>query len=77
MGWDKKQTSRPTSFMMTTYFSSVLVLQTAGGRMLGKPLDSIQLKYLALLKLSPAIFYALDAGFSDKAVLLSTSGPSG
>jgi len=76
-GWDKKQTSRPTSFMMTTYFLSVLVLQTAHGRMLGRPLNPIQLKYLAILQMTPAIFLHPDAGFIDGAVLSPTSGPSG
>jgi transposase len=77
MGWDKRQTSRPTSFMMTTYFLAVLVLQTPKGRMLGRPLNPIQLNYLAILQLSPAIFRDPDAGFIDERVLSPTSGPSG
>jgi transposase len=76
-GWDKRQTSRPTSFMMTTYFSSVLVLQTPRGRMLGKPLDPVQLQYLAILQVSPAVFRDPDAGFVDERALASTPGPSG
>jgi hypothetical protein len=39
IGWDKKQTSRPTSFMMTTYFPSVLVLLTPKARMFGRPVN--------------------------------------
>ena len=50
LGWDKRQTSRPTSFMMTTYFSSVLVLQTPRARTLGRPLNPVQLRYLAILQ---------------------------
>lgn len=73
-GWDKKQTSRPTSFMMTTYFLSILVLQTPKGRMLGKPLNPIQLSYLAILGLSPAIFLDPAAGFVEER---STAPPSG
>lgn len=65
-GWDKKQTSRPTSFMMTTYFLSTLVLQTPKGRILGKPLNPIQLSYLAILKLSSAIFLNPEAGFVEE-----------
>lgn len=77
MGWDKKQTSRPTSFMMTTYFGSVLVLQTPKGRILGRPLRSIQLNYPAILQVSPAIFLDPRADFIDNAELTPTSGPSG
>ena len=76
-GWDKKQTSRPTTFMMTTYFVPILVLQTPKGRMLGRPLDPIQLDYLAILRLSPAIFLDPAAGFIDNPVLSPTTGPSG
>lgn len=77
LGWDKKQTSRPTSFMMTTYFLSVLVLQTAKGRMLGKPLNPVQLHYLATLRLSPAVFLDPVAGFVDEHAPLSPVAPSG
>jgi transposase len=77
IGWDKKQTSRPTSFMMTTYFKSVLVLLTPKARMLGRPLDPIQLNYLAILQLSPAIFLDPDAGFINEPALAPGAGPSG
>jgi transposase len=76
-GWDKRQTSRPTSFMMTTYFPVVLVLQTARARVLGKPLNPIQLRYLAILGLSPAIFLDPDAGFVQQRGLSKIRGPSG
>jgi hypothetical protein len=36
--------------MMTTYFPSAPVIQTTGGRMLGKPLKPIQLSYPAILR---------------------------
>jgi transposase len=77
LGWDKRQTSRPTSFMMTTYFSSVLVLQTPRGRVLGRPLNPVQLRYLAILQVSPAIFLDSDAGFADETALAPGFGPSG
>jgi len=77
LGWDKRQTSRPTSFMMTTYFPSVLVLQTPKGRILGRPLNPVQLQYLAILQVSPAIFLDPDAGFADDIAVESGSGPSG
>jgi transposase len=76
-GWDKRQTSRPTTFMMTTYFLSVLVLQTPKGRMLGRPLDPIQLAYLAILQLPATIFIDPTAGFINERALSPASGPSG
>jgi|GEM_PF-1195265 len=48
--------------MMTTYFLSILVLQMARGRMLGRPLDPVQLQYLAILKLSPEVFLYPEGG---------------
>jgi transposase len=69
LGWDKRQTSRPTSFMMTTYFMSVLVIQTPKGRMLGRPLNPIQSDYLAILQLPAAIFLDPSAGFIDECAL--------
>jgi len=77
LGWDKRQTSRPTSFMMTTYFLSVLVLQTPKGRMLGRPLDPVQLDYLAILHVSPAVFLDPDAGFVNEHAVSANLGPSG
>jgi transposase len=56
MGWNKKQTTRPTSFMMTTKFVSVIVIRTAERRFLAEPLDPIQERYLQLLGLSAAVF---------------------
>jgi len=76
-GWDKKQTSRPTSFMMTTYFQAVPVIRTAQGRMLGNPLNPIQLGYLVILGLSPAIFVDPNAGFVDQSAASGIHGPSG
>jgi transposase len=55
-GWEKRQTSRPTSFMMRIKFQSVLVLRTDSGRFLAHPLDSVQLAYLKILGLRPEIF---------------------
>ena len=55
-GWDKKPTTRPTSFMMTTKFPSVLVVQTDQGRCLAKPLKPVQREYLHILGLSEKVF---------------------
>ena len=55
-GWDKKPTSRPTSFMMTAKSLSVIVLRLQGRRQLGNPIQSVQEDYLRILGLSPDIF---------------------
>jgi hypothetical protein len=51
-GWEKRQTSRPTSLMMTTKFIGVFTLVTSSGRRLARPLEAIQLQYLKLLELA-------------------------
>jgi transposase len=56
VGWNNRQTSRPTSFMMTTKFVSVIVIRTAERRFLAEPLDQIQETYLQILGLSEAVF---------------------
>jgi transposase len=60
-GWDKKPTSRPTSFMMTTKFLSIIVLRLDGRRRLGNPLRSVQADYLRILGLSPDVFVNPEA----------------
>jgi transposase len=56
VGWNNRQTSRPTSFMMTTKFVSVIVIRTAEQRFLAEPLDPAQERYLQILGLSAAVF---------------------
>jgi len=56
IGWDKRRTSRPTSFMMTTKFVSVIVIRTDERRFLAEPLDPVQERYLQILGLSAAVF---------------------
>jgi transposase len=56
VGWNNRQTSRPTSFMMTTKFVSVIVMRTHGRRFLAEPLDPVQERYLRILGLSEAVF---------------------
>ena len=56
VGWNNRQTSRPTSFMMTTKFVSVIVLRADGRRFLAEPLDPVQERYLHILGLSEAVF---------------------
>ncbi len=61
-GWVKRQTTRPTSFMMTILFTSVMVVRTACGRFLAKPLTPVQENYLRILRVSPAVFTEPGAG---------------
>jgi transposase len=55
-GWDKKPTSRPTSFMMATKFPTVLVAQANTGRILLSRLSHTQRSYLKILGLSSNVF---------------------
>jgi transposase len=56
VGWNNRQTSRPTSFMMTTKFVSVIVIRAAERRFLAEPLNPIQQSYLQVLGLSETVF---------------------
>jgi transposase len=56
VGWNNRQTTRPTSFMMTTKFVSVIVIRTDERRFLAEPLDPVQERYLQILGLSAAVF---------------------
>jgi len=55
-GWKDKPTTRPTSFMLTTKFLSVLVLKVENQRRLARPLRPVQLEYLTALGIDPAAF---------------------
>ena len=55
-GWDNRQTTRPTSFMMTTKFINTLVLTVGDQRKLARPLRAEQLEFLAALKVSSEVF---------------------
>ena len=55
-GWKNKPTSRPTSFMMTTKFLSILVLRVEHQRQLARPLNTVQLEYLKALNVDPEAF---------------------
>lgn len=56
-GWDKKQTDRPTTFMMSTKFCSVHILRKDDMRWLSREISSVQKQYLDALGLSEKIFY--------------------
>lgn len=55
-GWDNRQTTRPTAFMMTTKFTNTLVLTVGSQRKLARPLKTEQQEFMAALKVSPDIF---------------------
>ncbi len=58
-GWDKKQTKRPTTFMMTTKFCSVHILKKGDARWLSRKISNVQREYLDALGLSEEIFYTV------------------
>jgi transposase len=55
-GWKKKPTKRPTSFMMTTKFLSILVARLGDRRQLARPLRQEQKEFLQALGVSPDVF---------------------
>jgi transposase len=55
-GWEKRQTKKPTSFMMTTKFASVLLVKAGSTRSLARPLKQVQLEFLKALNVSPTAF---------------------
>jgi transposase len=48
-GWDKRETQKPTAFMMTTKFSAVMVIKVGAQRQLAHPLSTVQQQYLLAL----------------------------
>jgi transposase len=55
-GWVRRQTRKPTSFMMTTKFTSVIVITIGKHRQLAKPLKPFQLEYLKALGVTADAF---------------------
>lgn len=55
-GWEDRQTKKPTAFMMTTKFASILVVKMHNKRQLARPLRPVQLEYLKALNVHPDIF---------------------
>ena len=56
-GWKNRPTKRPTSFMMTTKFLSILVAKSGRRRQLVKPLKSVQLEFLRAMDVKPEAFF--------------------
>jgi len=61
-GWDQKPTCRPTSFMMTTKFSGVMVLKIGAKRSLNREFNTEQTQFLRALDVSPDVFTQLQPG---------------
>ena len=55
-GWDKKETQRPTAFMLLTKFAGVLVRKVGAPRHLARPLSAVPQQYLTALGLSVSCF---------------------
>jgi transposase len=55
-GWDHKPTRRPTSFMMTTKFSGVIVIKIGSKRILNREFSIEQRQFLRALHVSPEVF---------------------
>ena len=55
-GWDKKETTRPTAFMLMTKFAAVMVLKVGPQRQLAQALSAVQQQYLAALGIASARF---------------------
>ena len=55
-GWVRRKTRKPTSFMMTTKFTSVMVITIGKHRQLAKPLKPFQLEYLEALGVTADAF---------------------
>jgi transposase len=55
-GWEKRPTTKPTSFMMTTKFAGILVITIGKHRQLAKPLKPFQRQYLKALGVSDEVF---------------------
>jgi hypothetical protein len=48
-GWDKKETRRPTAFMMMTKFAAVIVVKVGSHRQLAQPFSADQQSSLRAL----------------------------
>jgi transposase len=57
-GWDKRETQKPTAFMMTTKFVAVMVIKVGAQRQLAQPLSTVQQQYLLALGV-PATYFTV------------------
>jgi transposase len=61
-GWDKKETQKPTAFMMMTKFAAVIVVKVGAYRQLAQPLSSVQQSYLSALGVPATSFTVPPSG---------------
>lgn len=61
-GWDKKETQKPTAFMLMTKFAAVLVLKVGVHRQLVQPLSAVQQAYLNALGVPATAFTGAPPG---------------
>ena len=54
--WDKKETQKPTAFMMMTKFAAVIVVKVGLQRQLAQPLSAVQQAYLRALGVPATAF---------------------
>jgi hypothetical protein len=66
-GWDKKETQKPTAFMMMTKFAAVMVLKVGAQRQLAHPLSPVQQQYLLALGVPATYFTAPQSGYQAEA----------
>ena len=59
-GWERRRTTRPTTFMMITKFSGVMIIKIGTKRLLNKPLTHEQKEYLFALGLNQKVFTELS-----------------
>jgi transposase len=57
-GWDKKETQKPTAFMMMTKFAAVIVVKVGAHRQLAQPFSAVQQSYLNALGV-PATYFTV------------------
>ena len=55
-GWVRRQMKKPTTFMMTTKFTSIMVITIGRHRQLAKPLKTFQQEYLKALGVTVDVF---------------------
>ena len=61
-GWDKKETQKPTAFMMMTKFAAVMVLKVGSRRQLTHPFSTVQQQYLLALGVPLTSFTGPQSG---------------
>jgi hypothetical protein len=66
VGWDKKETPKPTAFLMRTKLAAVIVVKVGTQRQLAQPLSTVQQPYLTALGVPTADVTASHSGERDE-----------